>query len=223
MTSHAPRHWRNTLYELAGMSNVQQALAMGRQNIDQNPTYQHTTLKERTSFHKEFLAFNSPAENVKFIHEGIRKKQILGDLTDTYHFLKETKDLNSAESFLKTHALAIHLTPFGGCTHDFSQSPCTKHLQCWNGCSHLHRTNTPGEKERIEEQLELSKLALSKMEEDADEYGQTVWKEDLLRKIANLEKGLQIIVTDSPTAVFPDGKPFTLSIHERKTSSVKNE
>jgi len=27
LTSHQPRHWRNTLYELAGMSNVQQALA----------------------------------------------------------------------------------------------------------------------------------------------------------------------------------------------------
>jgi len=223
MTSHAPRHWRNTLYELAGMSNVQQALALGRQNIDQNPTYQHTNLKERTSFHKEFLSFNSPGGQVKFVQDGIRNKTILGDITNTYHFLKSEINPDAAEAFLKTHGLAIHLTPFGGCTHDFSQAPCTKHLQCWNGCSHLHRTNTPGEKERIEEQLELSKEVLLKMEIDSDEFGHSVWKEDLLKKIENLERSLLLEIKDSPTPVFPEGKPFTLALNQRKSSSVNNE
>lgn len=65
------------------MSNVQQALALGRQKLDQNPTYQHTSLKERTSFHKQFLSFNTPAENVNFVQEGIREKSILGDIAKT--------------------------------------------------------------------------------------------------------------------------------------------
>lgn len=224
MTSHAPRHWRNTLYELAGMSNVQQALALGRQNLNQNATYQHTKVSERTKLHKEFLAFNSPSDKISFLHDGIRNNKIIGDITDTYHFLKEEKGTDTAESFLKTHALAIHLTPFGGCSHDFSQNPCSKYLQCWNGCSHLHRTNTPGETERIQEQLELSKKALTEMEKNSeDEYGSDVWKEDLKRKISNLEMALKIKIENSPTPVFKDGLPVTKPIQNRKNSSVSNK
>lgn len=224
ITSHTPRHWRNTLYELAGMSNVQQALAMGRQNLDQNATYQHTKVSERTQLHKEFLAFNSPSDKISFLQDGIRNKKIIGDITDTYHFLKESKGNDTAESFLKTHALAIHLTPFGGCSHDFSQNPCNKYLQCWNGCSHLHRTNTPGETERIKEQLDLSKTALHEMETNSeDEYGSTVWKDDLAKKIANLELALKIEVKESPTPIFPDGQPVTQALQNRKNSSVSKK
>lgn len=224
MTSLAPRHWRNTLYELAGMSNVQQALAMGRQNLNQNATYQHTKVSERTQLHKEFLAFNSPSDKISFLHNGIRNKKIIGDITDTYHFLIESKGKDTAESFLKTHALAIHLTPFGGCSHDFSQNPCNKYLQCWNGCSHLHRTNTPGETERIKEQLELSKKALVEMEKNSeDEYGSNVWKHDLINKIDNLELALKIEVQESPTPIFPDGIPVTKPLQSIKNSSVSKK
>jgi hypothetical protein len=224
LTSHQPRHWRNTLYELAGMSNVQQALAMGRQRLDQNATYQHTSILERTQSHKEFLSFNSPAEKVQFLHNGIRERKIQGEITELYHKLKIEKGKELAESFLATHANAIHLTPFGGCTHDFSQAPCPKHLQCWNGCSHLHRTNTPGESERIVEQIELSKLALEAMKKESDgEYGADVWTKDLENKIENMQKALDTKPSDKPIKVFPNGKPVTLDISQRKGSSVSEK
>lgn len=85
ITSHQPRHWRNTLYELAGMSNVQQALAMGRKNLDQNATYQHTTPKEKIKLHQDFLAFDSNYDKLKFLRDGIRNKNVTGMITDTYH------------------------------------------------------------------------------------------------------------------------------------------
>lgn len=224
MTSHQPRHWRNTLYELAGMTNVQQALALGRHNLDQNATYQHTSILDRTKSHKEFLSFNSPLEKIQFLHNGIREKKIQGEITQLYHKLKIEKGKELAESFLATHANSIHLTPFGGCTHDFSQAPCPKHLQCWNGCCHLHRTNTPGESERIVEQIELSKLALDAMKKDSDgEYGADLWVSDLQNKIENMQKALDLKPDDNPLKVFPDGKPVTLDISQRKGSSVSEK
>ena len=222
MTSHQPRHWRNTLYELAGMSNVQQALALGRQNLDQNTTYQHTTIKERTQSHTDFIAFNSIADKRAFLHEGIRSNKILGSITDTYNLLIKEKGIDTAEIFLKTHAHAIHLTPFGGCTHDFSQAPCPKHLQCWNGCSHLHRTNTPGETERIKEQLNLSTKALEKMKSNSEEYGSDVWIKDLENKVDNLKKAVNIKPSSSPIPVSPEGIQMTIPINERKASSVSD-
>ncbi|MDT0676992.1 hypothetical protein [Autumnicola musiva] len=221
LTSHQPRHWRNTLYELAGMSNVQQALAMGRQNLTQNKAYQHTTIREKTGLHQEFLGFSSVGEKISFLHDGVRNKSILGDITNTYHYLKKNENLDSAESFLRTHGLAIHLTPFGGCTHDFSQSPCQKHLQCWNGCSHLHRTNTPGETERIREQLVRSKEAHETMISQNDStYGKDVWTKDLEKKIKNLERSLKITPSSTPIQIFPEGEEFTKPVYKKKNSSV---
>lgn len=222
LTSHQPRHWRNTLYELAGMSNVQQALALGRQRLDQNTTYQHTTLSEKTAVHQDFMAFSHPAEKINFLHSGIKNKQINGEMTDTYHRLLAGEGKEKADAFLTTHALAIHLTPFGGCTHDFSQAPCEKHLQCWNGCSHLLRTHLPGETERIEEQLRLTQRLADKMKAEADgAYGSERWLQDIERKIDHLQKALDMPRGDSPTPVFPDGKPVTIAEHMKKGSSVK--
>jgi hypothetical protein len=222
LTSHQPRHWRNTLYELAGMSNVQQALAMGRRRLDQNPVYQHTTLFERTTAHQDFTAFSHPEEKISFLHLAIKNGKIQGEIADTYHQLVTEKGQEKADAFLNTHALAIHITPFGGCTHDFSQAPCTKHLQCWNGCSHLVRTHMPGETERIGEQLRQSELVLEKIKSESDgAYGSTKWIEDIERKIENLLKALAMKRQDSPTPVFPDGIPFTIPEHMKKSSSVK--
>jgi hypothetical protein len=221
LTSHQPRHWRNTLYELAGMSNVQQALALGRQRLDQNVAYQHTTLSEKTALHQDFMAFANPTEKMNFLHSGIKDKRILGELTDTYHKILADKGEEKADMFLDTHALAIHVTPFGGCTHDFSQAPCAKHLQCWNSCSHLLRTHLPGETERIEEQLNLTKhIAAKMMAEGRDAYGSERWLKDIEMKITYLQKALDMQPQGSPTPVFPDGKPVTVSESMKKGSSV---
>lgn len=221
LTSHQPRHWRNTLYELAGMSNVQQALSMGRQRLDQNPTYQHTTLLERTQAHRDYLTFTTPKEKIQFLQNGIREKRILGPITNLYHEIRNNQSVENAETFLRTHATAIHVTPFGGCTHDFSQAPCPKHLQCWNGCSHLHRTNTPGEPERIQELITHSEATLNSIKrESEEEYGTDVWIKDLHSKIDNMKKALNIKPIDTPIKVFPKGKQYTIALDHVKGSSV---
>lgn len=223
LTSHQPRHWRNTLYELAGLSNVQQALAMGRQNLSQNKAYQHTTIREKTRLHQEYLSFNSVTDKINFLHQGIRNKTILGEMTETYHLLKSKEGINNAESFLKTHGLAIHLTPFGGCTHDFSQSPCQKYLQCWNGCSHLHRTNTPGETERLKEQLEISIKVLKKMKEEKSDEINKKWIDDIQNKIINIKKAIAIPFTSNDNnivKIFPEGIEITKPNYKKKNSSV---
>ncbi|WWG68236.1 hypothetical protein VRB21_11860 [Pseudomonas poae] len=111
LTSHQPRHWRNTIYHLTGMSDVQQALALGRKRLDQNVYYQHTSIEENTAAHHEFLAFNSYHERLDFLHTAIRDKRIHGALTDSYHALLSDKGTTTAEAFLTVHATALHVTP----------------------------------------------------------------------------------------------------------------
>jgi hypothetical protein len=224
LTTHQPRHWRNTLYALAGMSNAQQALAMGRKDLSQNIAYQHTTILERTENHDDYLAFNSVREKMTAIHDGIRNKKIIGDITRGYHYIKDKDGLQTAEQFLLTHAQAMHFTPFGACGHDFSQAPCPKHLQCWNECTHLHRTNAPSERTNIKDQIEKAERNLLQMREIGDgDFGAKVWITDLERKLENMRKALSLEPDEQPIQVFPLGHSVPAFEQRRQRSSVDEE
>lgn len=223
LTSHQPRHWRNTIYQLTGMSDVQQALALGRKRLDQNKFYQHTSIEEDTATHQEFLAFNSYQERIDFLHTSIRNGQIQGPLVDSYQTLLQEKGIKSAEAFLTVHATALHVTPFGSCTHDFSQAPCPKHLQCWNNCSHLHLMGTQSERENLQEQADRLNSAILIMRERGDgEAGSDVWLADQERKLSNI----QTVLSRDHGAfeqVFPRGEPITISEENKRHSSVSDE
>ncbi|WP_223513858.1 hypothetical protein [Pseudomonas sp. GL-B-19] len=224
LTSHQPRHWRNTIYHLTGMSDVQQALALGRKRLDQNVYYQHTSIEENTAAHQEFLAFNSHHERIDFLHTGIRDKRIQGALTDSYHALLSDKGTTTAEAFLAVHATALHVTPFGGCIHDFSQAPCPKHLQCWNGCSHLHLMGTPSERANLEKQAESLTTAITIMRDaGAGEAGSDVWLADQEDKLNNLKSVLARDTNAGVQRVFPNGHPMTVADTDKRHSSVSDD
>jgi hypothetical protein len=224
LTSHQPRHWRNTIYHLTGMSDVQQALALGRKRLDQNTCYQHTSIEESTAAHQEFLAFNSYHQRIDFLHTGIRDRRIQGVLTDSYHALLVTKGTTTAEAFLTVHATALHVTPFGGCIHDFSQAPCPKHLQCWNDCSHLHLLGTPSEKKNLQEQAErLADAIVIMRDAGAGEAGSDVWLADQQHKLNNLQSALSRDTGVGPHQVFPSGHPVTISETSKRHSSVSDD
>jgi hypothetical protein len=224
LTSHQPRHWRNTIYHLTGMSDVQQALALGRKRLDQNVYYQHTSIEENTAAHQEFLAFNSHHERIDFLHSGIRDKRIQGALTDSYHALLSDKGTTTAEAFLAVHATALHVTPFGGCIHDFSQAPCPKHLQCWNGCSHLHLMGTPSERVNLEKQAENFTTAITIMRDaGAGEAGSDVWLADQEDKLNNLKSVLARDTNAGVQRVFPNGHPMTVADTDKRHSSVSDD
>jgi len=224
LTSHQPRHWRNTIYHLTGMSDVQQALALGRKRLDQNVHYQHTNIEENTAAHQEFLAFNSHHERIDFLHTGIRDKRIQGALTESYHALLSDKGTTTAEAFLAVHATALHVTPFGGCVHDFSQSPCPKHLQCWNGCSHLHLMGTPSERANLENQAENLTTAITIMRNaGAGEAGSDVWLADQEDKLNNLKSVLARDTNAGAKRVFPNGHPMTVADTDKRHSSVSDD
>lgn len=224
LTSHQPRHWRNTIYHLTGMSDVQQALALGRKRLDQNKYYQHTSIEEDTATQHGFLAFNSYRERIDFLHEGIRKGVIQGALSDSYHTLLNRKGPTTAEAFLTVHATALHITPFGGCIHDFSQAPCPKHLQCWNGCSHLHLMGTPSERANLERQAENLTTAITIMRDaGAGEAGSDVWLADQEEKLNNLKSVLARDSNAGVQRVFPNGQPMTIADSDKRHSSVSDD
>jgi len=223
LRTHQSRHWRNTLYKLGGMTEIQQALAMGRKDVRQNSYYQHVALNSELAFHSAFVEFQSYHEKVQYLQAGIVDGKIRGGLADTYHSLA-SRDPTEATEFLMTHAGGVHVTLWGICTNDFSREPCIKHLQCFDNCGHLHRTNDPKEAENLEKLLQLNLQVLEQMEaESNDEAGADKWVAEQKRKITGIRKAIAIgnsTIKTIPIEVFPGAKGVTAAIKTKRGSSV---
>lgn len=223
LRTHQSRHWRNTLYKLGGMTEIQQALAMGRKDVRQNSYYQHVALDSELAFHSAFVEFHSYHEKVKYLQAGIIDGRIRGALADTYHHLASRSPVE-ATTFLETHAGGVHVTLWGICTNDFSREPCAKHLQCFDNCGHLHRTSDAKEARNLEKLLELNLQVLKKMEaESGSEAGADKWVDEQKRKIAGIRKAISIgerVTNTIPIQVFPGAKGVTASAKTRRGSSV---
>jgi hypothetical protein len=207
MRTHSTRHWKNALYDLGGMTDLQQTWAMHRKDARQTRVYQHRTVQEETDVMSRFLELTY-AERATYLREAIRDGKIAGPLADAY----ETLNLNSpteAESFLQTYASGVHITPWGICANDFTLSPCRKYLQCYDQCRHYHRTAQPEEQRRLEDLRIKMQRALDVMRLNAaGEAGGDTWVNMMETKLANLERSLAIVPRApefAPAQVFPRG------------------
>lgn len=209
LTTHLPRHWRNMLLNLMGLSNVQQALAMGRRDVGQNRTYQHATLAEKTQLQRDYFDFISSEEKTKALQSGILAGNIIGSLTDIFNEVKHDYGSETAQYFLEAHARAMHIVPGGVCTRDFDLSPCPKFLKCLEGCGNLHFLGTDRERKSVSELYETSKKHLNKM---IAEYGDDPrYKEGIDRqkiKVTAIEINLEKFIKGAVTQAFPGGKKF---------------
>jgi hypothetical protein len=204
------------------MTEIQQALAMGRKDIKQNVYYQHVALDTELAFHSAFVEFQSYHEKVQYLRSGIVKGKIQGALAETYHHLVKQNPV-LATDFLETHAGGVHVTLWGICTNDFSREPCKKHLQCFDNCGHLHRTNDAREADNLRKLLALNMEVLVKMQSECEgEAGADKWIAEQERKIEGIRSAIKLgdRIVDIPIKVFSDAEGITKSIKTQRGSSV---
>jgi hypothetical protein len=220
LTTHMPRHWRNTLYEIAGMSEAQQALALGRADISQNPHYQHATIEEKNSSLHELINTRNPQRRLELFKQGIRGGVISGSLANTYNLLNNRSPLD-AEEFLNIHAMAANVTPYGACANDFSKAPCPKHLQCFDSCSHLHRTDNPNEAMQLDKLIRYQEKNILRMKDcGLGEAGAEVWIAIEDRKLSGMKAAREIKTDGAPVKVFPEGRRVN---GKRKRSAFRED
>jgi hypothetical protein len=207
MKTHSTRHWKNALYDVGGMTDVQQSWAMHRKDVRQTRVYQHRTIQEQTEVMRRFQEL-SYTERVTHLRGAIREGKVAGPLAEAYRMLT-LNNPTEAELFLQTYASGIHVTPWGICANDFTLSPCRKYLQCFDHCRHYHRTCDPEEQRRLEDLRMKMKMALDVMRKNTvGEAGADKWVSMMEAKLVNLEHALALVPRASqntPVQVFPDG------------------
>lgn len=113
-TSHHFRHTLNTLLDEGGLSDLLQTEWFGRSNPKDTKAYQHTSREKRALM----------------LREAIKAGKIGGRLADKVMNLP----IELQDAILWARVQAVHDVGPGMCTHNFTQSPCGRHLQCSAEC-----------------------------------------------------------------------------------------
>lgn len=113
-TSHHFRHTLNTLLDEGGLSDMLQTEWFGRTNPRDTKAYQHTSREKRALM----------------LREDIKKGLVGGQLAEQIKVVP----VEVQDAILKARIQAVHDVGTGICVHNFSQTPCERHLQCSADC-----------------------------------------------------------------------------------------
>jgi hypothetical protein len=139
-TSHHFRHTLNTLLDEGGLSDLLQTEWFGRTDPRDTKAYQHTSREKRALM----------------LREDIKNGSVGGQLAEQIKVLP----VDRQDAILKARVQAVHDVGTGICVHNFSQTPCERHLQCTADCKdYVWAKNDEGRLEDVKRQYALTALA----------------------------------------------------------------
>ncbi|WEK44308.1 MAG: hypothetical protein P0Y64_05730 [Candidatus Sphingomonas colombiensis] len=182
--SHQIRHWLNTLALEGGLSDVDLARWMSRQNVAQNRAYDH----------------RSPVQRAKRVSEKLMTGEAAGPVAQA---TRSIKDPVRREEFVKSVSRTAHVTDLGICVHPWDALPCQKHGSC-SDCGELRvEKGNVEQRERAAKNLIDTEADLAiAFEEEADgTINADRWVDAHERMASSLKK--IIAIHDDPS--IPDG------------------
>ena len=139
-TSHHFRHTLNTLLDEGGLSDLLQTEWFGRTHPRDTKAYQHTSREKRALM----------------LREDIKKGSVGGQLAEQI----KAVPVDLQDAVLKARIQAVHDVGTGICVHNFSQTPCERHLQCSADCKdYVWAKDDKGRLDEQKRQYALTALA----------------------------------------------------------------
>jgi integrase len=132
-TTHDFRHTLNTMLDEGGLSDLLQTEWFGRSDPNDTKAYQHT----------------SPEKKALMIREQLKNGEAGGILAEQIFNLP----IEIQDAVLAARVQAVHDIGTGLCTHNFSQLPCERHLQCSAECKDY--VWIKDDKQRVNEQKRI--------------------------------------------------------------------
>ncbi len=177
LATHAFRHLLNTMAQRGGMSQIEVARWSGRVEVKQNRVYDHMSEFE--------------------IVDILRKKDsglvLHGSLEELREEISKKLPLDR-QAFNILAIPTAHITEVGYCVHDYSMSPCQKHLDCLN-CSEQICVKGDIRLKNIQDICHKNKTLLEKMEADiaSGAAGADRWYEHTKLTLKRAENLLNIL------------------------------
>lgn len=173
-TSHAFRHWLNTIALEGGLSDVELARWMGRK-MSQNGPYDH----------------RSPVQRAMQLGNKLRAGESLGPVAEA---TLSIRDPIRREEFISSLHGTAHITDLGICVHPWDSLPCERHGAC-SDCAELRIVKgDPQALSHASDQLKKTQAELAAAQAEQSDGGVIAgrWVDAHKRAIGALEKILSI-------------------------------
>lgn len=216
---HALRHLQNTELFRKGLADTIITNRFNRTSVQKSYVYDHRSLAEKL----DNIDVPEDVEERLGPKAGTTYRLILsgrvsGPLIDKFRAIQREEGDDAAFEYLIAEADGLHATPYGFCLNSFTVDPCPKHLECFNGCMHLARTDLPSEQENLTKLRCRTAVLLDKAR--ASPPG-SIGRENQIRhaenRLENLDKALATPVGESP---FPDGYDLSVPIDEVASGTI---
>ncbi|MCP3476291.1 hypothetical protein NLM33_39420 [Bradyrhizobium sp. CCGUVB1N3] len=183
ITSHAFRHYLNTIAKDGELPELDIARWSGRKRVGQNAAYDHTDGRQLK----------------KRMREMLNTRAMRGPLPQAVAKLPPVE----REAFVNARINSAHMTDIGACVQDWSLAPCPKHGSCAGCGDHLVIKGNPAHKARAERLLteHESMLAQARTEMGEGTYGASEW----VKHNEKMVEGLKRTVAVHADPEIPDG------------------
>ncbi len=204
---HAIRHLQNTELFRLGVADTIISKRFNRKSPVQSYIYDHRTLSEHLEEMEPTtaaaLADADLGPQARKAFDLIRSGRIQGPVVRQFRSIQIADGDDAAFAYLNAEAGALHVTPYGFCLNSFAASPCLKHLECFNACSHLVRTDLPQEQANLEQLKDRYQLHIGRLRERPSSA--PAFAAQLRHAEVRLE-GVEAALQQAPGApVFPHG------------------
>lgn len=204
LTNHTLRHLQNTELFRLGVADAIITKRFDRTSVQRSKVYDHRTLAEELdSIEIPKGAETRLGPRAQETLRLITASKVRGPIVDEFHRIQRELGDDAAFDYLDAEADGLHVTPYGFCLNSFTIDPCPKHLECFNGCRHLARTDLPQEHAALVRLRDRLVRVIANVETTPSG---SVGRENQLRHAQTRLANLEIALASEPgSKPFPDG------------------
>ncbi|WP_018240786.1 hypothetical protein [Ensifer sp. BR816] len=219
LTSHALRHLQNTELFRLGVADTIITKKFNRRSVQQSHVYDHRSLAEDLAdIDLAPEAEERLGDKAKQVSKLILADKARGPVVEEFRRVQREYGEEAAFDYLNAEADGLHVTPYGLCINSFTSDPCPKHLECFNGCRHLARTDVISEQENLARMRDRFAKVIIKLEALPENQRNVGWANQLTHARLHYDNIVKALGTDAGQA-FPDGSDLSVSA-ERKAGTT---
>ena len=218
---HHLRHVQNTELFRLGVSDAIITKRFNRRSVKQSHEYDHRSLLE----HLDSIALpdvptDALGPSARQALGMILAGKVEGPIVDEFRHIQRHDGDEAAFSYLEAEADGLHITPYGFCLNSFTVDPCPKHLECFNGCRHLTRTEIVSERRALETLRERMQRTIDQILAMVEPLRSIGWQNQLNHARTRVENVERMLTTTPGERPFPSGADLSRPLPYRSPATI---
>lgn len=215
LNTHSLRHLQNGELFRLGVADTIITKRFNRRSVTQSYEYNHASLGEDLAYIDLPKNAERMGPRAQEVLRMIGAGRVAGTVVDEFHKIQRELGDDAAFDYLDAEADGLHVTPYGFCVNSFSMDPCPKHIECYNGCQHLCRTDVAEEQRNLERLGKRMQQVVDTIKSTPADQRSLGWSNQLKHADVRLRNIRKALATRPGQRPFPDGPDLFRSLDDK--------